>query len=84
MSWNDPKDMRKSTAKGFVDELREDDRVPIVDFEEPGENGLDIDGNVLENPMMQMRTLSERDSLKYIIMLTDGRGLIIIILQKQQ
>ena len=114
MSWNDPKDMRKSTAKGFVDELREDDRVSIVDFdsrayllsplthdreaakksidridssggtsltagiqmalqqfttsklasadysaynnmildfEEPGENGLDIDGNVLENPM---------------------------------
>ena len=74
MSWNDPKDMRKSTAKRFVDELREDDRVSIVDFDEPGENGLDIDGNVLENPMIQMRTLSERDSLKYIIMLTDGRG----------
>ena len=33
MSWNDPNNIRITAAKGFVDKIREDDRIAVVDFD---------------------------------------------------
>ncbi len=63
MAWNDPQDLRKETAKIFVDMAQNDDQIAVVDFD----NWSDI--------LWPLQLLTEnRDNIKSAIDLIDSWG----------